>query len=293
MATQRRHIAVVTALTLTGALGATGCTHSATDSFTFESAAAPTGTVFIETYGGAVSLEVAEGASKISGVVQVTARGYGEKVDAAAAAREVELVESGTDADLKITASVPPTSGMRHVDVDLNLTVPPGVQVSVLTDNAPIRVVKLPVGDLTTNQGSIELVHTSGNAKLRTDNGFVSVDGHDGDVDVRTTGDSVELFSVLGNVTARTMSGAITARVTPPRGGEIILSTTNGQIDCRVPYDFGAQVAATTTGEGAVLVEGLDWRVTYSGPDAYEGVLYDGAGTVDLRTTNGDVLLHN
>ncbi len=293
MATQTRRLAALTALTLAGALGATGCTHSASDSFTFESDASPTGRVFIETFGGAVHLEAQEGATKISGVVQVTARGYSEKVDAANAARQVTLVESGSATDLKITAGVPPTSGSRHVDVDLNLTVPPGVEVSVLTDNAPIRVVKLPVGELTTNQGSVELTHTSGDVKVRTDNGFVSVDGHEGDLDIRTTGDSVELYSILGSVTARTMSGAITARVSPPRGGEVILATTDGQIDCKVPYDFGAQVAATTTGDGAVLIEGLDWRPTYSGPDAYEGVLYDGAGTVDLRTTNGDILLHN
>lgn len=274
------------------ALLATACTHSARDRFVFESVAEPTGKLFIETFDGAVNVEVDPGARRIRGVVEVLAAGFDDSGQARQAASEVRLVESGPPQDLSLTVDLPPTSRRtERFEVNLNLTVPIGVTVSVVTDNAPIRVVALPVLALETTRGSVELVDTEGLARIRTDNGHITVDGHTGEIDAVTLNAPVDLYGVIGNVDVVTANGPVTARVLPPRGGEVRLATTNGVIDVAVPFDFGAQLFATTSA-APITIDGLDFYPTYEGPDQLQGELFDGFGRMDLRTTNAPISVH-
>jgi hypothetical protein len=280
------------AMVATAALLAGACTHSARDRFVFESVAEPTGKLFIKTFDGAVNVEVDPAARRVHGVVEVVAAGFDDSGRARQAASEVRLVESGPPQDLSLIVDLPPTSRRsERFAVSLNLSVPVGVTVSVVTDNAPIRVVALPVLTLETTAGSVELVDTEGLVRIRTDNGHIAVDGHTGEIDAVTLNAPVDLYGVVGNVDVATANGPVTARVLPPRGGEVRLATTNGLIDVAVPFDFGAQLFATTSA-APITIDGLDFYPTYEGPDQLQGELFDGFGRMDLRTTNGPISLH-
>lgn len=121
----------------------------------------------------------------------------------------------------------------------------------------------------------------------------MTIDSHDGDLDILTTNAPLDLFSVAGNVRATTTQGPITARVLPPNRGEVILATTNAPIDLSVPRDFGAELIAVTSAPGAVFISS-NWVPTprRSFPDQAEGTLGNGAGRVDLRTIGADIAVH-
>ena len=181
--------------------------------------------------------------------------------------------------------------------VNIDLEVPEGLVVSAFTDAGRVNIEGLLVHEIDTARGDVDLAFTGSlideEASIRTSDGRVTIDSHDGDLDILTTNAPLDLFSVAGNVRATTTQGPITARVLPPNRGEVILATTNAPIDLSVPRDFGAELIAVTSAPGAVFISGdLIFTPRRSFPDQAEGTLGNGAGRVDLRTIGADIAVH-
>lgn len=266
------------------------CTESASISLDWTSTAKPGRNLSIDNVAGSVRLTKGPAASAVTGHVRVTAAGFDKKQEARDAALAVRIEERGTADDLALVVTVPPGSGKTY-DVDLDLVVPDGVAVNVVTDNGSVHVDSLPVIKLDTTNGDIELRFTSGPAALVTNDYPILVESHQGDLDVRTSNAPIDLVSVAGNINARTTNGAITARVTPPVAGEIFLATTNAPVDLTVPTSYGARLLAVTSGPGAVFVDNLPFRPEGSYPGQAEGTIGSGAGLLDVRTSNADIAI--
>ena len=276
---------------LAAAALATGCTYTVDETYTFQSAAAPVGDLTVTTFNGSIVLTRDNAATRVHGTITVRASGYDSRAQAVEATRRVTLFESGDAAHLDLTVLPPSGTSRDRFGADLDLFVPPDVRVTALTNDGAILVDGLRTARLETDRGQIELRFTRGATEIRTADAPVIVDSHDGALNVATRNAPIDLFSVVGDLQARTTNGFITCRALPPYGAELVLSTTNAGVDLTLPFDFGAELVATTTA-GNIYVEGLDFYATYDAPGQLEGELYDGAGLVDVRTTAADIAIH-
>ncbi len=272
------------------ALGA--CTHSATDSFPFQSVGEPTRSLHVETFDGDIHLVEDPNARRVHGTVHVLARGFNTVTDARRAAGEVRVVETGTADDLILTVDLPPRSGSQRFEVTLDLFVPPGVATSSFADRGALTFAGVPVIEATTF-GPIELVGTRGAAKLKTEQAPIFVEAHQGALIARTVNASITALSVFGEVDARTTNGPIEARVTPPPGGEVVLTTLNAPVDLVLPSNFGATLVVSTSPEAAIAIDLPFVTPEFLAPGQFEGYVGNGAGYVDVRTTNADVLIRD
>ena len=279
-------------------MSVSACTESARYDYAWTSSAAPGQAVLIDNLAGPVRVRKGAVNTKVSGEVRVYASGFKEKSDAQTAARAVVVSEERRDGALVLAVQVPDIYRNRGFSVSLDLVVPAQAAVSVFSDNGNVRVEGLAVGEIDTTSGAVELAFTqspssSEATKVRTSDGTVTSDSHDGDIDVVSVNAPISLFSVAGSVRATTTLGAIAVRAIPPRGGEVLLATTNAPIDLGIPRDFGARVVAVTSEPGIVEIAG-DLRFTPTGsfPNQAQGVLGDGAGRVDLRTMANDIIIH-
>ncbi|TNF26944.1 MAG: hypothetical protein EP329_20365 [Deltaproteobacteria bacterium] len=270
-----------------------GCTHSAQESFSFESAVSPKGTLTVTSLNGTVVLVRDPSATKVHGTITVRTSGYDSSGAARDAARATAVVETGDAQSLALDVGLPPGARRSYFSVDFDLRVPDGVLVNVATNDGGILIDGLPVGSLDTIDGQVELRNTYGDCVLRTNNAPIVITTHDGPVDARTTNAPIDMVDVASDLIRATTSNQYVAlQALPDFAGEIYLATTNAGIDLQIPYEFGAELFATTTAPGNIYVEDLAFLVDYDVPGQLEGVLYDGAGIVDVRTTAADIVLH-
>lgn len=278
-------------------LGLGACTESFDLTFNYQASQAPAAALRVDNLQGSVRLQKGAVGTAISGRVKVHAAGFDKESQAKAAAQQVEVVENMNGGELVLSVGLPSSARSKTFDVTFDLSVPENLSVAVVTDNGRISIDGLAVTEVDTTNGPIDLVFTAAvgddATTIRTQNGAVTVDSHEGAVDVLTTNAVVELYDVAGDARASTTNAPITARVIPPAGGEVILATTNAPIDLALPRDFGARLIAVTSSPGVIGIAS-DLRFTPTGSFAgqAEGVLGDGAGRVDVRTTLEDILIH-
>lgn len=282
---------VFVALVIGIAAGLAACTESAERSFDFTSQARPTRTVTIDNFHGSVNVKKGPAGSAVTGRVRVTATGFDSKGEARDAAADVSLSESGTVADVELVVLVPQVRGPRDFDIDMDLAIPDGVAVDIETDGGRISVDSLPFIELDTTAGPVTTRFTSGNGVIRTSDFPISVESHTGNIDARTSNAEIELISIAGNARALTTVGPVTARVSPPTGGEVFIATTVGGVDLTIAREFGARLTAVTSGAGLVFVEGLPFVPRGSFPGQAEGTIGNGQGIVDVRTSESDIVI--
>jgi hypothetical protein len=285
---------IALAIVLIGALCA--CTESFDLTLSYRPRAVPQRALTIDNIQGGVRLTRAAPGAPIAGTVKIHAAGFKEKSDAKLAAEAVTIAESLEGGELVLTVQIPAQHRDKTFAVTFDLAVPDDLIVAAFTDNGRVSVNGLIVGEIDTTRGEIDLAFTASppNATtlLRTNDGRVIADAHQGPLDVATSNAPVELFSVAGSTRVTTTQGPIIARILPPRGGEVFLATTNAPIDLALPRDFGARLLAVTSNPGAVFVSDLNFRPTGSFPNQAEGILGDGAGRVDVRTIAAGIAIH-
>jgi len=282
---------------LVGIVALTACTESFDLTLNYQTKSTPTEALVIDNAAGSVRLRRTGAGGAISGTVKIHASGFDKASQARAAAEQVEIGERINGGELVLTVEIPQAQRNKFFVVTFDLWVPDNLIVSSITDTGRVSINGLTVAEVDTTLGEVALAFTSSPAGkatvVRTSDGLVTLDSHEGDVDIATTNAPLELFSVAGNVRASTTQGDITARLVPPPGGEVFLSTTNAPIDLSVPREFGARLLAVTSAPGAVFISSdLIFRPSNSFPDQAEGTLGNGAGRVDVRTTGADIAIH-
>jgi len=101
-------------------------------------------------------------------------------------------------------------------------------------------------------------------------NGRVAVAGLENSVDVEVT------------------KGDVHGTVTLPLNGEVQFSTVKGNLDLRVPTSTSATFAAFVD-NGTITWDNLDLQDVVQTNRSLTGILGDGAGVIELETTNGNV----
>jgi hypothetical protein len=123
-------------------------------------------------------------------------------------------------------------------------------------------------------------------------NGNVFIEGARADLTVGTVNGNVDLVDVTGAVTVGLVNGNVVADVTLPRGSDARLGTVNGNLTLAVQPDASADVSAAWV-NGGFTTDGLDLQLIDVGPTSVRGRLGDGAGVIELGTTNGQIRLQS
>lgn len=146
---------------------------------------------------------------------------------------------------------------------------------------------------------------------ITTSNGKVTVNGFEADVGVVTTNSPVIFTGTKGDGTIITTNGKVTVQV---HSGAMTVQTSNGEIDCdiaylpatksvqltttnakvtlRLPPDVSALVTATTT-NGTVVVTGYQVEYLEQSRSRIRAKIGSGASTININTTNGDILIQS
>lgn len=126
-------------------------------------------------------------------------------------------------------------------------------------------------------------------ATVSTTNGSVKATGLSGSLKASIVNGAVELTDIGGEVDVVGVNGSLTAkliRISAP----VRLETTNGQLSLQFPSASKANLSARVV-NGGLTVSGLDVRTTGNRIKNLETVLNGGGPAIDLRTTNGRILI--
>ena len=119
-------------------------------------------------------------------------------------------------------------------------------------------------------------------------NGECALDSLQGEIDAQVSNGNVSLGKIDASATVRVTNGRIAGTVNLPRNGKLHAQTTNGLIVIDLAKETSAQFLARVT-NGTVNVSGLTLRDVSGSQKEVRGVLGTGEGTIDLRTTNGNI----
>lgn len=119
-------------------------------------------------------------------------------------------------------------------------------------------------------------------------NGNVLAQEINGDVSASLINGNVVLNEINGSASALLTNGSINATIIlPPRAG-CHLNTVNGTITLQIPRDTSAEFTASVA-NGTISLADLMLQTSVTSPTSTRGRLGEGAGTITLKTVNGDI----
>lgn len=143
-----------------------------------------------------------------------------------------------------------------------------------------------PIGQLRTENGSIEIRDTAGDPKLTSQNGSLSVHNVDGAVALSTTNGSITARNIGELKNATTSNGSIEIDV-PSISSDVTVRTNNGEIDAALAQDLNAAITATTS---YIPVELHGVGLAGDGDSTtVSGTLGEGTYTLTFETNNGSI----
>ncbi|MFT6407275.1 MAG: DUF4097 and DUF4098 domain-containing protein YvlB [Arenicella sp.] len=150
-------------------------------------------------------------------------------------------------------------------------------------------VVKIPRNfnvDLKTSGGSIELSSLNGKVDAYTSGGSIRLGQIRGDVDVKTSGGSIRVDEVAGTINAHTSGGRISARISQQPIGDSRLTTSGGSVSAYLLPSIAVDLTASTSG-GRVT---SDFEVNGSFKKTrIVGQINGGGPKLTLKTSGGSV----
>lgn len=165
---------------------------------------------------------------------------------------QVDVTEIGNA--IFIRTIQPDNTGGRNVEVNYRLTVPRRLGAT--------------------------LVSVNGNASVAQMDGVALITQVNGNVLLDTVTDAVSVSLVNGN---------IDCRATMASGGSVVLETVNGNLELSLPQTVSATFSARVV-NGNITTASLPLQNVVNTPTSVTGTLGGGAGTISLRTTNGNIL---
>lgn len=111
------------------------------------------------------------------------------------------------------------------------------------------------------SNGELELVGSTGSARLETSNGAVHVRGHRGPLDVESSNGGLVLEDVEGEVIAETSNGSIALHAHGDLSQPVRLSSSNGDLTIHVAVPPAGMLRAETS-NGTISVTGMEFSFT-------------------------------
>ena len=131
-------------------------------------------------------------------------------------------------------------------------------------------------------------VPASWQVKTNLTNGEVYVDSLNNDVDINLINGNVVLNEVFGGVNVVLTNGQVDGRLFLPLHSQFDISTTNGVINLLFPKTTSANFTAQVT-NGIIKTNELSFSNMSSSNQLVTGKLGNGQGSIQLKTTNGNI----
>jgi DUF4097 and DUF4098 domain-containing protein YvlB len=273
----------------------------------------PGGLLTVETQGGNVRVETAEGTT-VKVVAKESIRANSEKEADEILSRlslEIEQQSGGVFARSKYEKK-PASFGWGSwppVQVSFVVTVPKNYNAELRTSGGDISVSDLDgklhartsggnvslgkiSGDVDagTSGGNVKLKEGSADVKLSTSGGNVSVDHAVGPTNLDTSGGDISIGSVENTLHASTSGGNVTAGISGALKGECSLRTSGGRVRAQVSRDAAFDLDASTSG-GDVRADGVTIAIEKGGlgKSRLSGKVNGGGPTLRMRSSGGDI----
>jgi DUF4097 and DUF4098 domain-containing protein YvlB len=223
-----------------------------------------------ETRNGDISVTASNDSAIADSVLEYA---YGrDRADAEQALRNVIYSDTVIGTELLVRESMP--GGSRPYGASFFITAPESISLSLATTNGDVTVQNMVGGiSATTTNGKVELTGTAGTASVSTTNGRLDVKVHSGAFYGATTNGAVNCDL---------------AALSPTEN--VGLATTNGKVTLLLPDDVSAVIDATNS-SGLLTI--YDFTVIYEVQAEHHlrARIGSGASTIDITTTNGDVVV--
>ena len=146
------------------------------------------------------------------------------------------------------------------------------------------------VGNVTTQNGMIQLTGTRGNSTLTSSNGWITVDDVDGFIEATSVNGRIEIHRTTGirNITATNADINIEVHDLP---GNTTITTSNSAIVVNIRRDVDATVRMTTQ-NGLIDFHEELLTTTLVQTSRVEGVMGEGGDTLTISTVNGDIYFY-
>ena len=141
--------------------------------------------------------------------------------------------------------------------------------------------------DINTSGGDIKCGGIDGIIHLNTSGGDIWADKCSGDINVSTSGGDIFLFCNTSFIEAETSGGDIKLEYSGENRG-LDLSTSGGDIEIKLPYDFKASIDLSTSG-GEVSCSFNMKNITKSRESSLSGDINGGGENLIARTSGGDI----
>ncbi len=177
----------------------------------------------------------------------------------------------------------------RPAGAHIFVTAPANTTIDLATSNGRVEVHNVQgSGPVHTSNGRIILENVKGEHEVHTSNGRIIIDGMEGDADAKTSNGSIEIKHMRGAVSAASSNGSISFEGEMPEGSANKFETSNGSVKVRLLGEFGARLTAKTS-NGRVKANLPNYTAHTQGRGHIEGIIGDGSGELDIRTTNGSI----
>jgi microcompartment protein CcmK/EutM len=173
--------------------------------------------------------------------------------EAQAGLEELDVDVEATGSAISVTTIQPLDTEGRTFVVDYEITVPDGLEVSILNANGNVRVESI-VSNVSVGNGNGNIV----------------------------------LLDIAGSAFANVANGEVDARVTLPSGAMVGITIGNGNAGLFIPSNTSAQFSATV-GNGNIAIVNLDLQNMVSTSRRVTGRLGAGDGSINLQTGNGNI----
>lgn len=150
-------------------------------------------------------------------------------------------------------------------------------------------IVKVPVSynlDLRTSGGSIKVVALNGEIDAFTSGGSIRLGDIKGDVDIKTSGGSIRVDEVDGNIKAHTSGGSIDVKFASQPSNDSKLTTSGGSVTATLLPSIKVDLVASTSG-GRVSSDFTVDGVTKK--NKIDGEINGGGPKLTLKTSGGSV----
>ena len=204
----------------------------------------------------------------------------------------IRIVVSEEKPELSIVTDVSKLEPKRNYSVNYDVRMPRGMSLTAQNANGNVAVSDLGATvEARTQNGNVRASRIQGEVKAKTTNGNVDVVEVEGSADAQTTNGNVSLEGVAGLASGSATNGNIRGNVTKWEPGYAAhLHTTNGNVTLRAPEDVSAAVTASVQ-NGSVQCD-LPVEASVKSRKKLEGTIGTGEGTIELKTTSGNVRIH-
>ncbi|TRY28895.1 DUF4097 family beta strand repeat-containing protein [Aliiglaciecola sp. M165] len=140
--------------------------------------------------------------------------------------------------------------------------------------------------EMHTSGGSIDIEDLIGNVDAHTSGGSIDVGNIQGDVTLKTSGGSIQTEEIHGEIDAHTSGGSIRVTMTKQPTKDAELSTSGGSITAYLMEDIQIDIDASTSGGRVRSDFDVDGRVK---KQSIRGEINGGGPRLELHTSGGSV----